>query len=86
MIRTKKKRTDINGSILTVTKDFVTVVIAVKDFLSERMPEDVASRCVVSCVKIAYNVDDEEKMNMLCEELMSRLEEGFERRNEVMTS
>ena len=50
------------------------------------MPEDVASRCVVSCVKIAYNVDDEEKMNMLCEELMSRLEEGFERRNEVMTS
>lgn len=86
MIKCNKHKTNIHGSILTVSEDFTNIVINVKQFFSERMPEDVASRCLVTCVKLAYAADDEEKRAKLEKELMERFEEGFQRRHELMTS
>lgn len=78
MIICNKKRTWAKGSLVTMSQDLANIVLAVKNFFIKRgLPEDIAIKCIVSCVKIAC--DDESRREEHLQQLFKRFEEGYER-------
>jgi hypothetical protein len=86
MIKCNSKNTTIRGSLAGVSQDFVNVVYNIKKFFAKSMPEDLASRCVVTCVKLAYaeDEDDKEKRDNLEKELFDTFVKAFEVKKEVI--
>ena len=81
MIKCKGQDVSIKGSAADAVGEFICVGVAFRKMLEDFVSEEAAGKLLVSCAKIAYCYDDEQKRRELFEELYKRFEDAARERN-----
>lgn len=84
MIRCSKHRTILKGSPAQVLEDYINISISVRRTLENTMSGEMARKCMVSCLKVAFSDDDDdEAREKYSAELADRFIEGTAERTKM---
>lgn len=83
MIKCKGQECKIKGSPADAVGEFISTAVAFRKMLEEFISEEHAGKCLVSCAKIAYCYDDEQKRKEMLDELYQRFEDAARERSAI---